>query len=120
MASPQMNRTSSDDVQNSRGVRPSANCSLSCKILWLRIPRGRRFCDGSRSGFSCCSPACAIWGSFELDEPVREAVVQTQGKGWKKTDDFRFKTGVRKFGDWPWLMVAGGNGNRDLLEAEKA
>ena len=43
----------------------------------------------------------------QLDEPVRRAVVQTQVKGWKTSDDFRFKTGVRKFGDWPWLMVAG-------------
>jgi membrane-associated phospholipid phosphatase len=54
--------------------------------------------------------ACAVWASFKLDEPVRHAVVQTQGKGWKKSDDFRFKTGVRKFGDWPWLMAAGGIG----------
>ena len=52
----------------------------------------------------------AIWGSFKLDEPVREAVVRTQVKGWKKTYDYRFKTGVRKFGDWPWLMVVGGIG----------
>ena len=54
--------------------------------------------------------SCAIWASFEFDEPVRQAVVQTQGKGWKKSDDFRFKSGVRKFGDWPWLMLAGGLG----------
>jgi membrane-associated phospholipid phosphatase len=54
--------------------------------------------------------ACAIWASFELDQPVQQAVIQTQGKGWKKTDDFRFKTGVRKFGDWPWLMLAGAIG----------
>ena len=54
--------------------------------------------------------SCAIWASFEFDEPVRQAVVQTQGKGWKKSDDFRFKSAVRKFGDWPWLMVAGGLG----------
>ncbi|HET9522914.1 MAG TPA: phosphatase PAP2 family protein [Terrimicrobiaceae bacterium] len=53
---------------------------------------------------------CATWASFELDEPVRQAVVQTQGKGWKKTDDFRFKTAVRRVGDWPWLMLAGGIG----------
>jgi membrane-associated phospholipid phosphatase len=53
---------------------------------------------------------CAIWASFQLDIPVRQGVLQTQGKGWKKTDDFRFKTGVRKFGDWPWLMLAGGIG----------
>ncbi|HEY5704567.1 MAG TPA: phosphatase PAP2 family protein [Terrimicrobiaceae bacterium] len=54
--------------------------------------------------------AGAIWASFQLDQPVRDAVVQTQGKGWKKTDDYRFKTGVRKFGDWPWLMLAGSIG----------
>lgn len=51
-----------------------------------------------------------MWMSFQIDEPVRQAVVQSQGKGWKKTDDFRFKTGVRRFGDWPWLMLAGGIG----------
>jgi membrane-associated phospholipid phosphatase len=55
--------------------------------------------------------ACfAIWGSFKLDEPVREAVVRTQVKGWKNTYDFRFQTSVRRFGDWPWLMVAGAVG----------
>ncbi len=52
----------------------------------------------------------ASWGSFKLDEPVREAVVGTQVKGWKKSFDFRFQAGVRKFGDWPWLMVAGAVG----------
>jgi membrane-associated phospholipid phosphatase len=51
-----------------------------------------------------------MWASFQIDEPVRQAVVQSQGKGWKKSDDFRFKTAVRKFGDWPWLMLAGGLG----------
>jgi len=54
--------------------------------------------------------ACAMWASFQLDQPVRQAVIQTQGKGWKKTDDYRFKTEVRKFGDWPWLMLAGAIG----------
>ncbi len=51
-----------------------------------------------------------MWMSFQLDEPVRQAVVQSQGKGWKKSDDYRFKTGVRRFGDWPWIMLAGGVG----------
>ena len=54
--------------------------------------------------------AGAVWVSFKFDEPVRKAVIQTQGKGWKKTDDYRFITGVRKFGDWPWLMLVGGIG----------
>jgi membrane-associated phospholipid phosphatase len=56
------------------------------------------------------SAICATWASFKLDESVRQAVVQTQGKGWKKTDDFRFKDAVRRMGDWPWLMLAGGIG----------
>ncbi|HET7237911.1 MAG TPA: phosphatase PAP2 family protein [Terrimicrobiaceae bacterium] len=45
-----------------------------------------------------------------MDQPVRQAVVQSQGKGWKKSDDFRFQAAVRKFGDWPWIMLAGGVG----------
>lgn len=48
--------------------------------------------------------------SFEMDEPVRQAVVQSQGKGWKKSDGFRFQSAIRKFGDWPWIMLAGGIG----------
>lgn len=52
----------------------------------------------------------AIGGSFYLDRPVREAVVRMQGKGWNKTDDHRFHSAVRKYGDWPWLMLAGGVG----------
>lgn len=48
--------------------------------------------------------------SFQMDQPVRQAVVQSQGKGWKKSDDFRFQAAVRKFGDWPWIMLAGGVG----------
>jgi membrane-associated phospholipid phosphatase len=54
--------------------------------------------------------ACALWTSFQLDEPVRLTVIQSQGKEWKKTDDFRFITGVRRFGDWPWLMLSGAIG----------
>ena len=54
--------------------------------------------------------ACAMWASFQFDQPVRDAVVQSQGKGWKKTDDYRFQTSVRRIGDWPWLMLAGAIG----------
>ncbi len=54
--------------------------------------------------------AAAIWGSFYFDAPLRSAVVQSQGKGWKKTDDYRFHATVRRYGDWPWLMLAGGVG----------
>ncbi|TSA29154.1 MAG: phosphatase PAP2 family protein [Verrucomicrobiaceae bacterium] len=50
--------------------------------------------------------ALAIWGAFQLDAPVRAAVVASQGKGWKKSTDSRFHAAVRKFGDWPPLMGA--------------
>jgi membrane-associated phospholipid phosphatase len=86
--------TSSRDVQNlfrTRLDRQSLRRILSILLLAL-------------------AAICATWASFKLDEPVRQAVVQTQGKGWKKTDDFRFKTAVRRVGDWPWLMLAGGVG----------
>lgn len=46
-------------------------------------------------------------GSFQLDRPVREAVVEAQGKKWKKSDEARFHGLVRRYGDWPYLMVYG-------------
>ncbi len=52
---------------------------------------------------ACC---LAVWGAFRLDAPVRAAVVASQGKGWKKSGDFRFQSAVRKYGDWPPLMGA--------------
>ncbi len=60
--------------------------------------------------------AVAIWGSFRFDAPLRQAVVASQGKGWKKTPDYQFHSNVRRYGDWPWLMLAGGIG---LLTAWK-
>jgi len=47
-----------------------------------------------------------VWGAFRLDAPIREAVVASQGKKWNKTDDYKFHAAVRKYGDWPWLMLA--------------
>ncbi|GAB4172392.1 MAG: hypothetical protein Fur0032_11810 [Terrimicrobiaceae bacterium] len=46
-------------------------------------------------------------GSFQLDRPVREAVVEAQGKKWKKSDEARFHGLVRRYGDWPYLMGYG-------------
>lgn len=48
----------------------------------------------------------AVWGAFQMDAPVRGAVVASQGKGWKKSADHRFQSSVRVFGDWPPLMAA--------------
>jgi len=50
--------------------------------------------------------ALAVWGAFRLDIPVREAVVASQGKKWKKTSGYQFHSAVRKYGDWPPLMGA--------------
>ena len=54
--------------------------------------------------------AMATWGAFHCDAPLRRAVVAAQGKNWKKTDNYQFHSKVRKYGDWPWLMLAGGIG----------
>lgn len=47
-----------------------------------------------------------IWGAFRIDAPVREAIVESQGKKWKKSADYQFQSAVRKYGDWPPLMGA--------------
>lgn len=44
--------------------------------------------------------------SFFFDAPVREAILEYQGKGWKKTGDFALQSAVSKNGDWPQLMLA--------------
>lgn len=51
--------------------------------------------------------AGVIGGAFFLDRPVREAVVEAQGKKWKKSNEARFHGLVRRYGDWPYLMVYG-------------
>jgi hypothetical protein len=52
--------------------------------------------------------AVAVGVAFRLDAPVRAAVVQSQGKGWKKSDERKFHSAVRHYGDWPWLMLYAG------------
>jgi len=52
----------------------------------------------------------AIWGAFRLDAPVRTAVVASQGKDWKKSPDHTFHSNVRKFGDWPPVLLAAAAG----------
>jgi membrane-associated phospholipid phosphatase len=46
-------------------------------------------------------------GAFALDAPVRSAILQHQGKGWKKSAEFRMQSAVSKYGDWPQLMILG-------------
>jgi membrane-associated phospholipid phosphatase len=54
--------------------------------------------------------ACAIWAAFHYDEQVRVALVELQGKRWKKSVDYQFVSAVRVYGDWPFLMAAGAVG----------
>ncbi len=48
--------------------------------------------------------------SFFFDVPVRAAILEAQGKGWKKTGDYALQAAVSKNGDWPQLMIAGAVG----------
>ena len=54
--------------------------------------------------------AAAIWGAFAFDDSSREAVREAQGPEWKKSTSRTFHSLVRRYGDWPWLMLAGGIG----------
>lgn len=46
-------------------------------------------------------------GSFFYDTPVRAAIVESQGKDWRKTADHRLQSAVSRYGDWPQLMLVG-------------
>jgi len=54
----------------------------------------------------------AVGLTFQIDQDVRDAVVESQGnkKKWRKTADYAFHSSVRKYGDWPWIMLAAGIG----------
>jgi membrane-associated phospholipid phosphatase len=49
----------------------------------------------------------AILTAFRYDNWTRARVVAMQGKGWKKSTEARVWGAVSRYGDWPWLMVAG-------------
>lgn len=51
-----------------------------------------------------------IWGAFTFDAPSRAAVREIQGADWKKSTARTFYSKVRRYGDWPWIMLAGGIG----------
>ncbi|MGH8048772.1 MAG: phosphatase PAP2 family protein [Chthoniobacterales bacterium] len=48
--------------------------------------------------------------SFRLDDWSREHILAMQGKGWKKSSQYHVQGAVSRYGDWPWLMAAGGVG----------
>lgn len=54
--------------------------------------------------------AAMIAAAFYFDAPVRSAILEYQGKGWKKTTDHQLQSAVSKNGDWPQLMLIGAVG----------
>lgn len=54
-----------------------------------------------------CLTLCAgaAWLTFRYDGPIRQAVVTSQGKQWKKSANYQFHSNVRRYGDWPYLML---------------
>lgn len=51
-----------------------------------------------------------IWGAFTLDTPSRGVIREIQGPQWKESFARTFYSKVRRYGDWPYLMLAGGIG----------
>ena len=51
-----------------------------------------------------------ILASFRLDKPVREAVLVAQDTAWRESAERKFYGAVRRYGDWPPLMLAAGIG----------
>ncbi len=43
---------------------------------------------------------------FQWDQPVRERILESQGPKWSKTPEGKMHGSIRKWGDWPWIMVA--------------
>ncbi len=54
--------------------------------------------------------AGGVTAAFLLDAEVAREVRFSQGKDWMSDPMRLFHSQVRKWGDWPWLMVAGGVG----------
>ncbi len=48
-----------------------------------------------------------IGSAFSLDRPIRQSIVDSQGKKWGKSPEGKFWAGVSKYGDWPQLMLFG-------------
>lgn len=44
--------------------------------------------------------------TFPWDQPVRERIVASQGPRWSKSPEGEMHGAIRKWGDWPWIMVA--------------
>lgn len=50
------------------------------------------------------------WTAFRWDHEARASIVKAQGREWSKSDERKFHAAVRRYGDWPWLMLYTGIG----------
>lgn len=48
----------------------------------------------------------AVSAAFYFDWGFRAWMKESQGKGWKKTEEYQRVSAVSKYGDWPQLMLA--------------
>ncbi len=54
--------------------------------------------------------ALLVGAAFHYDAWARAQIVELQGEGWKKSSQYRWQGAISRYGDWPWLMAAGGAG----------
>lgn len=54
--------------------------------------------------------SAAVIAAFRLDDWSRASILSSQGKGWKKSENYKVVGAISKYGDWPQLMLAGGVG----------
>ncbi|MFV0337044.1 MAG: phosphatase PAP2 family protein [Chthoniobacterales bacterium] len=52
----------------------------------------------------------AIAAAFHFDQPVRNAILESQGKDWKKSSNYEIVAAISKYGDWPQLALIAGVG----------
>lgn len=49
---------------------------------------------------------CVAAVTFPWDQPVRDRIVASQEPKWSKSPEGKMHGAIRKWGDWPWIMVA--------------
>jgi membrane-associated phospholipid phosphatase len=121
-------RDSSASVSVGFAVQASWNHTGGMPRLMDSLARGSafRFCSREASmpvperkpkfarvlvaGFIALLSGLLIIGAFHYDAAAQDHIKELRGKGWKKSSQYRFQGNVSRYGDWPWLMVAGGVG----------